>query len=107
MALVAEHKGATASRAAIIDPPLGLVTIELANDDVTIKFSDGDIDRLPRKTVRAMERDDCEVSVNWAGTPILLAFGSSAESATIFDELGGFDLNDRVFTIMVSAAGND
>jgi hypothetical protein len=105
--LVAEHLGASTSRAAIIDPPLGLVTIDLTSDDVSIRFSNGDTDTLPRAAVRAMERDDCEVSVNWAGTPILVAFGSSAESATMFDELGGFDLTERVFTIMVGPAGND
>lgn len=107
MALVAERTEANAARAAIIDPPLGLVTIEFNDAEVAIKFSDGDTDRLPRKTVRAMEREDCEVSVNWAGTPVLFAFGSPAESATMFDELGGFDLDDRVFTIIVDPAAND
>jgi hypothetical protein len=107
MTLAVEDLEAYTSRAAIIDPPLGLITIDITSEHVAIRFSNGELDRLPRAAVRAMERDDCEVSVNWAGTPILFAFGSSAESATIFDELGGFDLTDRVFTIMVARAGSD
>ncbi len=102
MVLVAHSAELNTARAALIDPPLGMVTIDLGDDTISMAFSDGDIDEVPRSAVRAFERNENEVTAHWAGTPVVLAFESSMESARVFDELGGFDTDDRTFTFMVA-----
>lgn len=87
MALAAHSAEATTARAALIDPPLGMVTIELGKDDVSLVFSDGEHDRVPRDTVRAIEREDRELTADWAGTPVMLSFETTADSTRVFENL--------------------
>ena len=102
MVLVAHSAELNTARAALIDPPLGMVTIELGDDTISMAFSDGDIEEVPRSTVRALGRDEDEITAHWAGTPVVLAFESSTDSARMFDELGGFETDYRTFTFMVA-----
>ena len=101
MTLAAHSVEVGTARAALIDPPLGMVTIELEQEDIRLVFTDGECDRVPRSAVRALKRDDFEVTAHWAGTPVVLGFDSLHESARMFDELGGFENDERTFIFLV------
>jgi hypothetical protein len=88
----------------MIEPPLGGLTLEVSDELVLMRFSDGDIEAFPRSAVRAIDRDGLELTVHWAGTPVVVSFDSTADSARLFDLLGGFDLDDRTFTFLFADA---
>lgn len=85
----------------LIEPPLGSVKVEVSEETVLMRFEDGEIEAFPRSAVRALDRDDFQVTVHWAGTPVVLAFDTLGGSAKVFDELGGFDSSDRTFTFLL------
>lgn len=85
----------------LIEPPLGAVKVEVSERTVQMRFEDGEVEAFPRSAVRALDREDFQVTVHWAGTPVVLAFDTLGGSAKVFDELGGFDTSDRTFTFLL------
>ena len=88
----------------MIEPPLGGLTLEISDESVLMRFADGDVEAFPRSAVRAIERNGLELTVHWAGTPVVVSFDSAGDSARLFDLLGGFDLDARTFTFLFDDA---
>ena len=101
MALAAYGAETSATRAALIDPPMGMVVIEVSNDRVTIAFSDGQRDSVPRTAVRALSHDESEMTAHWTGVPVVCSFATPIDSARMFGAFGDVDTDSRAFTFLV------
>lgn len=82
-----------AVRGVLVDPPLGLVRIDLTDDRMEMQFSNGHIESFPTSAVGFIGHDDASVALNWAGTPIVIRCTDSADATNLRHHLDtmGFD----------------
>lgn len=102
MKLVHDRDAVVPIRAALIDPPLGFVTVEFADDTLALVFANGARDETPRSAAQIISRDGHQLVIHWAGTAIMLSFAIMADLIRMEEALGGLDNPGRTFTFMVT-----
>ena len=87
---------------AILDPPLGTARLEMTNEMAVLTLADGETHAAARSTVTASNGADCEIEIDWNGTPILVGCGTASNATRLFEHLGGFASESRFFDIVVN-----
>lgn len=75
----------------LVDPPLGVVTIDLTDDRVEMKFSNAHIESFPLSAVGFIGHEDRSIALNWAGTPIVMRCGNPDDTNEIVDHFSASD----------------
>jgi hypothetical protein len=76
-----------AVKGVLIDPPLGVVTIDLRDDRVDMRFSNAQIESFPSSAVAFIGRDAQSVALNWGGTPIVFRCSNPGDVGRFSDRL--------------------
>ena len=76
-----------AVKGVLIDPPLGVVTIDLREDRVDMRFSNAQIESFPSSAVAFVGRNAQSVALNWGGTPIVFRCSNAGDAERFSDRL--------------------
>lgn len=78
-----------AVKGVLVDPPLGVVKLDLTGEQIEIRFANARVESFPTSTVSLIGRNGHSVALNWAGTPIVIRCTEPSDVERVVERLEG------------------